>query len=101
MVNGEYELKLPLDDSYDMFIEAFNFQGGQYKKMGDKKLEKVCKTLYVDAFRKEYAKFYETSLVKIAHGTCPVPVRKNQIANWMISDNGILPPYIPGGEKCV
>ena len=34
-------------DDIDLMFEAYNFQGGQYKKMGEKKLEQFCKSLYI------------------------------------------------------
>ena len=99
MVSGKYDLKLSLDDEIDIFVEALNFQGGQYKKMFDKRLDKFCTTLYVDTFKNSYNRFNDASLVKIPFGTCPYPSGKNEINNLMFDDDGLLPPYIPGSEK--
>ena len=98
-MNGKYQIKISIDNSYDVLIEAFNFQGGQYKKFGDRKLEKFCKSLYIEPVKNTYAKFYGASSVKVPFGTCPFPAMDNVISNLMISDNGMLPPYLPGGEK--
>lgn len=91
---------MPLGDDIAMMVEGFNFQGGQYKKMGDKFMDQgICKSLYVDAFKSEYDKFYAASSVKIPYGTCPFPAVNNTVTNLMFSDSGLMPPYIPGGEK--
>lgn len=90
---------MPLDDDIDMTIEAFNFQGGQYKKMLDKRFDKFCKSLYVEVIKGPYAKFYDSSTIKLPFGTCPYPEGKNEITNLIFDDEGMLPPYIPGGEK--
>ena len=99
MISGKYNLKLPLDDDIDIFVEALNFQGGQYKKIGDKRLNKFCTTLYTDSFKKVFDDYYEASLVKTPFGTCPFPVMQNEVTNFYISEDGMLPQYIPGGEK--
>ena len=99
MLSGKFTLKIPLDDDIDMLVEAFNFQGGQYKKLGDKTFAKFCASLYNDFFGNIYAKMYEASKVKIPFGTCPYPAGENEFTNLMFTDNGMLPPYIPGGEK--
>ena len=98
-MNGRFKLKIPLDNSIDFLIEAFNFQGGQYKKIGSRMMKEFCNSFYVVPYKNEYAKFSEASSVKVPFGTCPFPTMDNLITNWMISDNGILPPYLPGGEK--
>ena len=99
VVSGKYNLKTPLDDNIDIFVEAFNFQGGQYKKMADKKIPKICTTLYTEQFERSYALFYEASSVKTPFGTCPFPAGINEITDLMFIDNGMIPPYIPGSEK--
>lgn len=90
---------MALDNGIDIFVEAHNFQGGQYKKMGEKKLDKFCDTLYTDTFKEPFNDFYVASTAKIPFGTCPFPAGDNELTNLMFSDNGFLPPYIPGGEK--
>ena len=92
-------MKVPLGDEIDMKIEAFNFQGGQYKKMGDKKLDKFCLSLYQDSFEKPYKQYYDAITVKVPFGTCPYPAGINEINNMMIEEDGFLPKYVPGGEK--
>ena len=96
---GKYNLKVPLDDENDVKVEAYNFQGGQYKKMGDKKLDNFCKSLYQEAVEKPFSQFYEASSFKIPFNTCPFPAGENEVNNLIVDDNGMLPPYIPGGEK--
>ena len=97
--DGKYDLKVPLDDDIDMKIEAFNFQGGQYKKIGEKRFDKFCASVYDDMTEKQFAKFYAASTLKVPFGTCPFPAGESEITNLMVDDDGILPPYIPGGEK--
>ena len=87
------------DDGVDLMIEAYNFQGGQYKKIVEKKLDHFCKSLYVDAYRSDYEKFNDASSDKVPFGTCPYPIVNNTITNFLVSKSGLLPPYIPGGEK--
>ena len=100
VLNGNYHLKRPMGDDIIMIVEAHNFQSGQYKKMGEKLMDQgLCKALYVDAFKSEYMKFYDASSVKIPFGTCPYPSVNNTLTNLMFSDPGLMPPYIPGGEK--
>lgn len=99
MINGKYNLKVPLDDGIDITVEAFNFQGGQYKKMADKLLNKFCESAYEERTKDGYSQFFEASTVKIPFGTCPYPAGKNELNNFMIDENGVLPAYVPGGEK--
>ena len=80
-------------------FEAYNFQGGQYKKMGEKKLEQLCKSLYVDAYRSIYEKFNDASSNKVPFGTCPYPIVNNTVKNFLVSKSELFPPYVPGGEK--
>lgn len=98
MISGKYILKIPLGNDIDVFVEAFNFQGGQYKKMGEKKIKDYCKTLYTDTYKKTFDDFNAASTVKVPFGTCPYPVMENVVTNFHISDDGQF-PYIPGGEK--
>ncbi|CAO1349063.1 unnamed protein product [Diamesa tonsa] len=100
VLNGKYQLKMDMGDDIIMLVEGFNFQGGQYKKMGEKLIDQgLCKALYVDAFKSEYMKFHDASSVQVPYGTCPFPAMNNTLTNLMFSDNGLTPPYIPGGEK--
>ena len=98
-ISGKFNLKIPLDDDIDIFVEALNFQGGQYKKIFDKRVNKFCTTLYTKTFKEVFDNYYEASLVKTPFGTCPFPAMKNVVTNFLISEDGMLPPYIPGGEK--
>lgn len=100
VVNGKYNLLMSLDDSVDILVEAFNFQGGQYKKIAERKLEKLCKVLYQETIRKSYEDAKKYAHVKIPFGTCPYPAGRNGFTNLMMYDDGsLLPPYMPGGEK--
>ena len=99
VVSGKYNLKMSLDDEIDIKVEAFNFQGGQYKKMVEKQLNQFCTTLYIDAFKEAHSVFYEASSLQVPFYTCPFPAGENEITNLMIDEKGMLPPYIPGGEK--
>lgn len=87
------------DDEIDLLFQAFNFQGGQYKKMGEKRLNKFCKSLYVEAYKSEYEKFKDASSAKVSFGTCPYPIVNNTVTHFLVSDSGLLPAYIPGREK--
>ena len=82
-----------------MVLEAFNFQGGQYKKMSEKKMETFCQFLYKDAYKIDVVNFFDSLTVKIPYGTCPVPAGEYDVSNFLMTNNGLLPPYIPGGEK--
>ena len=99
MVSGKYNLKVPLDDEIDMTIKAFNFQSGQYKKIFEKQLNQFCTTVYIDAFKEPHLSFYDASSFKVPFDTCPFPAGKNEVTNLMVDENGMFPPYIPGGEK--
>lgn len=92
-------MNVSFDDEFDVLVGAFNFHGGQYKKIGDKTFYKFCKTLYLDKFKEPYSRFYDASSFKVPHKTCPFPAGQNEITNLMFSENGLLPPYVPGGEK--
>lgn len=83
----------------DMLLQGFNLQGGQYKMIAEKKLDNFCKSIYIDAVKSEYEKYYEASVPSIPFGTCPYPAGDYVITNLLLNDIGILPPYIPGGEK--
>ena len=82
-----------------MKVEGFNFQGGQYKKLGEKMFDKFCKSVYDDYIKKTYEDFEAASSLKVPFGTCPLPAGINEVTNLMIEENGLLPPYVPGGEK--
>lgn len=87
------------DNDLDILVEAYNFQGGQYKKLFDKKLEQFCTTIYMEAYKSYYDKFNSFSSVQVPFGTCPYPIVNNTLTNLLISNEGLLPPYLPGGEK--
>lgn len=69
---GELTLKEQFDDGLDLLIIAYNFQGGQYKKFGEKWFKKLCVTMYEEQNRKEYEDIMKYSNL-LPHGTCPYP----------------------------
>ena len=99
VVNGVYTLKMPLDDSLSVSMNLYNFQGGQYKKMFDRKLDHYCKSMYKDEIKPHYEKFQASTTNPTPWKACPFPPGKNEVKNYLIEENGLLPPYIPGGEK--
>ena len=99
VVNGAYTLKMPLDDRVSMLFNLYNFQGGQYKKMGDRKLDRYCETMYVDNLKSYFEKFQASTTNPTPWKACPFPPGRNEVKNYLFEENGILPPYIPGGEK--
>ena len=90
---------LAAGDDVDMDFKAYNFQSGQYKKLFEKRMDKLCKSLFDEANRGPYQKFYEASSHKVPFGTCPYPKLNNTVTDLLINSNGAIPPYIPGGEK--
>lgn len=91
---------MPLDDSFSGMGTGLNFQGGQYKKIGDKQLDTLCTTLYNETYRVAFEDFQTYQKYPVAWKTCPYPAGPNEIMDFCIEDYGsMLPPYIPGGEK--
>lgn len=50
-MNGSYDINTLIEDSLNLFATMYNFQVGQYKKLGEKLIERVCSTLYNKIFR--------------------------------------------------
>lgn len=99
-MNGNYTILMPIDDSFDGMMEASNFQGGQYKKMGDRAFPRICESLYNDSIRSYWDDFQASQLHPVPWKTCPYPTGRNEITNFLISDYAdFLPPYVPGSEK--
>lgn len=65
-------MKEQLDDSLDFLVIAYNFQGGQYKKIGEKKFKQICKTMYEEQYREQFDDVKKFSNI-FPHGTCPIP----------------------------
>lgn len=67
--------------------------------MGEKTLKNFCSSLY-DVKLKEHYEDYQTHMSKpVAWNTCPYPAGSNEVTNYAISDQSILPAYLPGNEK--
>lgn len=99
-MSGNYTIKMSLDDGFSGSGAAFNFQGGQYKKIGDKTIDTICTSLYNETYREQFERFQNSQKYPVAWKTCPYPTGSNEINNYYIEDFGsLLPPYIPGGEK--
>lgn len=75
-----------------------NFQGGQYKKIFSKTVEKMCEGLYSDELEPYFKDAMKSLSKPFVWKTCPIPAGPNRFNNFMMEDR-ILPPYIPGGEK--
>lgn len=99
VINGGYTLKMPLDDSVNVVLNIYNFQGGQYKKMGDKKIDRYCESMYRNEFKSGYEKFQASTTNPTPWKACPFPPGKNEVKNYLLEDSSLLPAYIPGGEK--
>lgn len=87
------------DNDIDVSVEAYNLQGGQYKKIFNKRLDKFCLTMWNEAYKSYYDKFNDALSVRVPWATCPYPKVNNTLTNLIISNEGALPPYVPGGEQ--
>ena len=99
-MDGKYTVLTPIDNTVDFTASALNFQGGQYKKIGDKSIEKLCESIYDDEYRKDFDAIQAHQKYPVPWKTCPYPAGPNEIFDYFIEDFGsVLPPYIPGSEK--
>lgn len=99
VLNGEYTLHLPLDDSLSLTVSFQNFQGGQYKQVFHRFIPNYCKSLYVEKLKLYYEDFQASLTHPQPWKACPYPPGKNEVHNFVFNDKGHVPPYIPGGEK--
>lgn len=90
---------MPIDDSHSASGAALNFQGNQYKKMGDKQIDHLCTFVYNETFREYYEDFMTFVTHPVPWKTCPYPAGPNEIKNYFIKDYEMMPAYIPGNEK--
>lgn len=87
-------------NGHTVLAAAYNFQGGQYKKYGEKTFDTECTTLYNDTFQEQFEKFQSCQKYPVEWKTCPYPTGPNEIRDYFVDDyTSMLPPYIPGGEK--
>jgi hypothetical protein len=100
VVNGKFTVKMDLGADIDAIGVGLNFQGNQYKKIFDKRLNNFCESLYHDLYRGYFEDYQAHTVNPVEWNTCPYPAGENEVKNFLIEDNGnILPPYIPGSEK--
>jgi hypothetical protein len=100
VVNGNFTVKQPMGDDLDMYGAGLNFQGNQYKKMFDKRLDKFCTTYYIDIYKAYFEDYQAHTTNPVPWKTCPYPAGSNEVKNFFVEDDGLLlPPYIPGSEK--
>lgn len=97
VLSGKYTIKQEIDDSFSAVAAAFNLQGGQYKKLGEKRIDKLCETLY-NKEHKEYEEmfneFQSTSDKPVPFKTCPYPAGTYEMTNLFIEDKGRFPAYV-------
>lgn len=98
-MDGIYVLKQPIHDGLTMNIFLLNHQGGQFKKIFEKAIEKPCSAAFQESTRKHIEDFQAVSSRPMEWNVCPIPPLRNEVKNFIVEDHGILPPYIPGGEK--
>ena len=53
-MNGNATLTERIDDTVDVLFVNYNFQGREYRKIFEKKAQKVCSTLFTTTFKKGY-----------------------------------------------
>lgn len=100
VLNGKYTIKTGFDDTFSGSGAGLNFQGGQYKKIADKTVDKICATLYNETFREYYENFQASQKNPVPWNTCPYPTGPNEINDYYVEDYGsMLPAYVPGSEK--
>lgn len=79
---------------------ALNFQGNQYKKIGDKNIKNFCSTVYMDNHQELFEDYQSHTSNPVPWKTCPYPKGSNEVKNFLLKNSAsLLPPYIPGGEK--
>ena len=82
-----------------MIVTVKNFRGGNYKKLFEKFIPNYCECVYVEEFKEYYESFQAALTLPQLWKACPYLAGKNEVHNFYASDNGFLPPYIPGGSE--
>lgn len=77
-LGGNITIKEDMDDTFNLFLVANNWQGTTYNKIIDKKFDGFCKMLYSAGFRYKYMKLKKISNLP-EHGTCPLAKVCNKI----------------------
>jgi hypothetical protein len=99
-LDGNYTVLTAIDDTFNVTETAFNFQGNQYKKMGDANLNNLCTLVYNENVREYFEDFQRHQKYPVEWKTCPYSTGPNEIKNYMIKDYAdLLPPYVPWNEK--
>lgn len=99
-MNGLWQIKNHLDDSFILSFEAFNFAGGQYKKIFGRSVGPFCELLYEQHVEKEVRRWFAHTNISVPYGTCPLPPQFIYTNDWSPKDAGdYIPPYVPGNER--
>lgn len=70
-------------------------QGGQYKKIAEKRVDKLCEVLYEDNKYEEIFNEFQTSSDKpVPFKTCPYPAGTYEMTKLFVEDKGRLPAYV-------
>lgn len=73
VLTGDFTIKEDISDGdLTTLSEGFNFNAGQYKKIGDKRLENLCTILNQEKFKDTYLDVKSHSNIP-DWGTCPIP----------------------------
>ena len=67
--------------------------------MFEKDLGPLCDFLYQPTIEDWFKNLHNHMKVNVPFGTCPYPKGENEITNFLIKDDGLLPPYVPGNER--
>lgn len=99
VMNGEYFLKIPLDNSLSFKMTFMNFRGGEYKQFAERFFPNYCDSIYINGFKSYYEDFQSTLTTPQPWKACPYLPGKNKVNNYMFFDKGFFPAYVTGGEK--
>jgi hypothetical protein len=75
-------------------------QGGEYRKIFERRVDELCKTGYNETFKPYFEDFQAVQTPPVPWKACPYPKGVYEMKNYHIEDyGGLIPPYVPGGEK--
>lgn len=93
-------MKQALGEDVDVYLAAWNYESGLYKRYIERTLKNFCETLYWPANKEFFEDYQAHTTHPVAWNTCPYPKGSNRVINYQLSNyEKFLPPYLPGGEK--
>lgn len=68
--------------------------------MHEHTMKNFCASIYEPKYRNIFEDYQSHTSNPVKFGQCPYPAGENKVKRFFIRNaEGLLPPYIPGGEK--